>query len=110
MDLICQACTFKSVESVVESWISTLEHHSTKQRALKEESIQIEMMIACNGPPVHHSKGVVRDSMKRYWMKSKNAEDLDGHFIRRSEDMRTYLVSKSIDSLRAQKIDSNIMI
>ena len=50
MNIICQVCTFKSVESVVESWISTLEHHSHNQRLLSEKNINMVMTIAINGP------------------------------------------------------------
>ena len=110
MDVICQACTFKSVESVVESWISTLEHHSSKQHKLTEDSIHTQMMIACNGPPVQHSKAIVEDAMKRYWAKCVNSKNFDGHFIRRSERIKPYLVSKSIDALRAKKCKNPIML
>ena len=99
MDIICQACTYKSVESVVESWISVLEHHSSKQRGLKEESIQTEMMIACNGPPVQHSMSVVEGGMKRYWTKAASVKDRDGHFIRRSENIKSFQVSKAVDGI-----------
>ena len=110
MDVMCQACTFKSVESVVESWISKLEHHSSKQRGLSESSIQKEMMISCNGPPPQHSVGVVESTTKRYWMKAKSAKDREGHFIRRSENIKPYLVSKSIDALRAQEVITPFMM
>ena len=50
LHIITRAATLKSVESVVESWISVLEAHSSKTRPLSEESTQNEMMISINGP------------------------------------------------------------
>ena len=56
MDIVCQAATMKSVESVVVSLLSVLEHHSRKSRPLKAETIQGEMMVFVNGPLVSHSQ------------------------------------------------------
>lgn len=95
MDVICQACTYMGTESQVEGWISVLEHHSSKQRGLTEDRIHDEMMVACNGPPVQHCLAVVQEAMRDYWQKHK-----EWHFIRRSEDIKSYMVSKSVDSLR----------
>ena len=109
MDIICQACTFKSVESVVESWISIMEHHSSKQRNLKEENIQNEMMIACNGPPVQHCMSVVEGAMTRHWMKALRVKDRGGHFIRRSENVKSFLVSKAVDAVSKKAFVDPIM-
>ena len=38
-----------SVEAVVESWVSIMEHHSSKRRPLAEESMVEEVVIAING-------------------------------------------------------------
>ena len=75
------------------------EHHSSKQRNLKEENIQNEMMIACNGPPVQHSMSVVEGAMTRHWMKALRVKDRGGHFIRRSENVKSFLVSKAVDAV-----------
>jgi hypothetical protein len=63
--LLVQAAAMKSVESVVESWISVLEHHSNKSRNLSEDMIETEMIIAINGPAVQHSESIVTESMSK---------------------------------------------
>ena len=70
-----------------------MEHYNSKQRNLKEENIQNEMMIACNGPPVQHSMSLVEGVMKALRVK-----DRGGHFIRRSENVKSFLVSKAVDA------------
>ena len=100
MDILCQAAVKKTVEAVVESWVSVLEHHSSKTRNLKAETIQSEMMVAVNGPLVQHSMGVVEESMKVYWGRLKNNLS-DGHFTRRSNKVKSFTVSKSVDSLNS---------
>lgn len=95
--ILVQAAAMKSVESVVESWISVLEHHSSKSRNLSADMIQTEMSIAINGPAVQHSEGIVRESMRRYWGGTKNLKD--GHFTRKSQNIKSYMVSEAVDSL-----------
>ena len=43
-----------SVESVVNSWISILEHHLSQWRNIGELLLQEEMVIVINGPSVEH--------------------------------------------------------
>ena len=101
MDILCQAATMKSVESVVESWVSVLEHHSNQSRPIQAETIQSEMMISVNGPQVQHSQTVVEESMKLYWSKLQSSSLKQGHFTRRSDKVKSYFVSKSVDSLNS---------
>ena len=110
MDIVCQAATMKTVESVVESWVSVLEHHSSKSRSLKAETIQREMMISENGPQVQHSQTVVEESMKLYWSKLSTSNLKQGHFTRRSEKVKSYFVSKSVDSLNSVPIKTPFIL
>ena len=66
IDILIQAALIISVESVVESWISVLEHHSSKTRNLSNNAIDAEMMIALNGPSIVHCRGIVKESMSAY--------------------------------------------
>ena len=99
MNILTQAATIKTVESVVESWISVLEHHSNKSRPLKSESIHSEMMVAINGPLLQHSQGVVSETMKAYWGQLKRESLRKGHFTRRGGDVKSWLVSNAVDAL-----------
>ena len=101
MDVLTRAACLKSVESVIESWISVLEHHASKRRNLGQERIEEELETAINGPSVAHSEKVVKEALNDYWKDSKNKNNRDGHYIRRSENIKSYEVSKAIDRIRA---------
>lgn len=106
--ILVQAAAMKSVESVVESWISVLEHHSSKARNLSEDMIETEMIIAINGPAVQHSESVVKESMVKYWGGKKTVKD--GHFVRKSMNIKSYLVSKAVDSLQNSQKKNSLML
>ena len=67
------------------------------------------MMIACNGPPVQHSMSVVEGAMTRHWMKALRVKDRGGHFIRRSENVKSFLVSKAVDAVSKKAFVDPIM-
>ena len=49
-----------SVESVVEGWISVMEHHASQRRTLGDVKLKEEMTIAVNGPELVHSDAVLK--------------------------------------------------
>ena len=49
VSVMVRAALLISVESVVESWISTMEHHASQRRTLGEMKLHEEMCIAVNG-------------------------------------------------------------
>jgi hypothetical protein len=110
MDILCQAAVKMSVESVVESWISVLEHHSSKTRDLKDETILTELVIAVNGPLVQHCNKVVESTMKTYWKKNKIKSLQDGHFVRKSNRIKPYFVSKAVDNLNSKAVKVPFMM
>ena len=110
MDILCQAATMKSVEAVVESWVSVLEHHSSKSRPLTAETIQSEMMISINGPLIQHSPSLVEDSMKLYWGRLKTNSLQSAHFTRRQGKVKVFTVSKSVDGLNSQEVKTPFML
>ena len=53
--------------------------------------LENKVWVAVNGPEVVHCEGIVKEAIK---------EGLGGgHFIRRSQNIKTYKVSKAVDSL-----------
>ena len=110
INILTQAATIKTVESVVESWISVLEHHANKSRALKSESIHNEMMVAINGPLLQHSQGVVSETMKAYWGQLKKESLRKGHFTRRGDNIKSWLVSSAVDAINKVPIKNNFMM
>lgn len=60
LSVMLRAALLISVESVVESWISTMEHHASQRRTLGEMLLHDEMVIAINGPDLVHCDSVVQ--------------------------------------------------
>ena len=97
--ILAKAGLMLGMESEVESWVSVLEHHNNPVRPLSQERLHAEGMVAINGPAVVHCDAIVEEAMKTYWSQAKKVEDQGGHWIRRDKDIRSYTVSKSVDSL-----------
>ena len=60
MSVLVRASLLISVESVVESWISTMEHHASQRRTLGEMLLHEEMVITINGPSLAHCDSVAQ--------------------------------------------------
>ena len=60
MSVLVRASLLISVESVVESWISTMEHHASQMRTLGEMLLHEEMVITINGPSLAHCDSVAQ--------------------------------------------------
>ena len=89
----------KGIKSIVESWVSIAEHHSSKLRNLSQKRLEHEMMIAINGPEVVHCDSVVKEAIAMYWSSSKMTANREGHWVRRSNNIKCYTVSKAMDSI-----------
>ena len=100
IDIMARASIVRSVEAIVEGWISILELHSSKTRGLGQTTMEDEMWIAINGPEVVYCDSVVLEALKLYWEKSKLAGNRDGHYIRRSQNIKDWFISKAVDSLK----------
>jgi hypothetical protein len=95
--ILARASLCMGLESIVESWVSVLEFHSSKIRNLSQERLCAEAMIAINGPTVVNCDSVVAESLDSYSAAARRAGG--GGFIRRSENMKSYMVSKAVDTL-----------
>ena len=99
---ISTAAVTKSVESVIESWVSISESRSHNKRSISEERLCNELIVAINGPLVQHADDIIKSALQRYWEKSKSSTDRSGHFVRRSENISDFAVSKVVDKLVAK--------
>ena len=52
-----------------------------------------EVQVAINGPEVQHCRGIVREAMRVG----------GGQFIRRSNNIKQYAISKAVDTLAKKK-------
>ena len=101
--IVGRAMISMSVESMAESWISVLEAHSTKTRGLEQVSMEVEMMVAVNGPECVYSAAVVEEALSLYWSKAKLDSQREGHFFRTWGRKKEYVVSKVVDGMTASK-------
>lgn len=99
---ISTAAVTKSVESVIESWVSVSESRSHNKRSISEDRLLNELIVAINGPLVQHADDIIKTALQRYWEKSKSSNDRSGHFVRRSENISDFTVSKVVDKLVAE--------
>ena len=54
LSILASAGVAMGLESVVESWVSVLEHHNNPRRALSQERLEQKAMVAINGPAEVH--------------------------------------------------------
>ena len=64
-------------------------------------------MVPVNGCEIVHCDNLVKGAMGSYWSNSKWWEDLEGHFVQRSSNIKDYNNSKVVDKLikRAPKLN-----
>lgn len=103
MGVIARAMVTVGIESVVESWVSVMEAHDSKSRPLGEKMVLTETAVNLNGPNPVNCDSVVEKAMKLYWSRSNMKSCTAGHFIRKSNNVKSWLVSKSVDNVNAVK-------
>ena len=96
--ILCRAATSLGLESIVESWISVYEAHSNKHRPIYKFRADNEIVIAVNGPLKQHADDVIKKALGSMFGEKKSVLDKSGHFVRRSQKIEDYSVSKSVDS------------
>ena len=99
LSVMARAGVAMGLESVVESWVSVLEHHNNPRRPLTQERLEQEAMVALNGPAEVHCDSIVEEALANFWRKQKVAGNRDGHWIRRSSQIKSYFVSEAVDTI-----------
>ena len=97
LGVMARAAVAKAVESIVESWVSVIEYHSSSTRGLKQDRLEDEMTVSLNGPEFVHCQWVVRQDMAVYW---KSTKWKYGHFVRNYRHIKSYGVSHTIDGMK----------
>ena len=88
------------VESVVESMVSVVEAHTPSSRGiLLQNRLEDETVVAWNGEDVMHCDPIVKEAMGKYTSHYKMQSNRDGHFVRRNENIKPYLISEAVDTL-----------
>jgi hypothetical protein len=99
------------VEAVCESMVSVIEAHTPSSRGiLNQGRLEDEVMVAWNGEDIVHCDPVVKEALANYWSQSKQLGNRNGHFIRRSEDINTYVISKAVDSMKKKPAKLDVML
>ena len=57
---------------------------------------------------MQHSESIVKESKIKYWGDKKKLKD--GHFVRKSMNIKSYIVSKTVDSLQNKQKKNSIML
>ena len=90
LSILARASVTQGVEAIVESGVSIMENHNDPTRGIiNQDRLINELWVAINGPEVAHCESIVRESLK----------DLNTNFIRRDRDIKSYAVSKAVDSV-----------
>ena len=66
LGIIARAAVCTAVESIVESWVSIVEHHSPSTRVLSQDRLEDEAMVSINGPELPHADPVIK-ALRAYW-------------------------------------------
>ena len=101
--IIGRVSVMSTVESILESWVSIVEHHSPPSRTLlDQERLDAEAHVAINGPSVQHADNLLQSANKEYWRKFIRPGDREGHFVRRSDNVKIWKISKAVDNLMSE--------
>ena len=65
--------------------------------------ILTETAVSLNGPNPDNCDSVVEEAMRLYWSKCKMRKSADVHFIRKSENVMSWRVSKAVDKVNEVK-------
>ena len=79
-------------------------------RNIGQERLHQEAMLAINWPDTVYCDDVLRDSLSLFFASAKRAGDRKGHFVRRSNDIKCYDVSKAVDTVVKEKTKLQIMV
>ena len=69
--ILANASVALGLESMVESWVSVMEHHNNPRRALTQTRVEQECMVSINGPSEVHSDSVVLKALSAYRIRKK---------------------------------------
>ena len=72
VQIMCDAATSMSVESVVESWVSIYEGHINKHRPISNDRAEQEVCLAVNGPLLQHADPVIKAALKDMYKDTKD--------------------------------------
>lgn len=97
--IMANASVAMGLESVVESWVSVMEHHNSSVRSLTQDRLEQECMVAINGPVEVQCDSVVQEALASYWGRQSMVANRAGHWVRRSEDIRHYAISEAVDTI-----------
>ena len=110
MAVLANASVAMGLESVVESWVSVMEHHNNPRRKLSQARIEQKCMVSFNGPKEVHCDSVVMEGLATYWGRQTMVGNKQGHWVRRFRGLKGYAVSEAVDSIVNQPADVPFML
>ena len=91
-----------SVETDAKSIISLYNLHNSKLRTSNESTIDNEMMIAKNGPPLGSCDSIVSAALKSYFSKNKKLKNCHFTIAARSKILRKFSTSKVVNRIKSE--------
>lgn len=94
MHALSVACVSMSIESIIESQISTYEALFPKNRTPSEKRGKQEMVIKLNGPNLAHSTPLLKQSLDKYFGEKKKSK---WHFTKAERHIDSYNISRVLE-------------
>ena len=110
LSVLASAGVAMGLESVVESWVSVLEHHNNPRRPLTQERLEQEALVALNGPAEVHCDSIVVEALASFWRKQKVAGNRDGHWIRHFSNIKSYFILEAVYKIFKKTPDVPFMV
>ena len=105
------AVTKGGVESVVESMVSVVEAHTPASRGIiLQQRLEDETIVSWNGEDVMHCDPIVKEALSAYFKQYKRQSSRGGHFVRRSSNIKPYMVSEAVDTLMKKPAKLPVML
>jgi len=73
-------------------------------RAMVTIGVESETTISINGPNPVNCDGVVDEAMKLYWRECKLKNSSDRHFVRKTNNIKNWIVSKPVDRVNKDNL------
>ena len=75
----------------METWLSVLEHHSSKQNKPSQDHLHHKVMVAINGPVLIHWDNMVKEALNMFYYKFKREGNKhEWNFVGRSNNIKSH--------------------
>ena len=111
LSILVRAAVAKAgVESVVESMVSVVGAHTPASRAIiLQNRLEDKTIVSWNDEDIKHCDPIVKETIWAYTSQYKMRSHREGHFVRRNENIKPYLISEA-DTLMKKPAKLPVML